>query len=298
MRRILILCAAMLSAAALPAAAEAAVIPTVSGDTLTVTGDGAADTITLRLIAPTHARGRTAVTFNSRATFTQDRDPLRRRRRHHPHRGRADGAGDDRVRRRRRHRDRRPGRGDDLTGDDADLVQPGGGDDTVLLGAATTPRLQGDGLRHRRRPGGNDTLLAIGTDESEEFTLQAVGGKARVARDTGPPRPTAARSRRSTSTAAGGPDLSTWATCGSGRAETSTPTSACRRRARPDRRPGHRRLQQHRRAAVPRDRAGRGPGPDDPDPERPRRRRPADGLRARRRRLHRRGPHRPASGSR
>lgn len=51
MRRILLL-AAMLTVA-LPSAAQASVIPTVAADTLTVTGDGAADSITLRLASPT-----------------------------------------------------------------------------------------------------------------------------------------------------------------------------------------------------------------------------------------------------
>ena len=49
MRRTLLLLVLLL---AFPAAAEASVIPTVSAGTLTVTGDGAADSITLRLTSP------------------------------------------------------------------------------------------------------------------------------------------------------------------------------------------------------------------------------------------------------
>lgn len=52
MRRILLLAATLTAAVALPAAAEASVISTVSAGTLTITGDGAVDSITVRLTSP------------------------------------------------------------------------------------------------------------------------------------------------------------------------------------------------------------------------------------------------------
>ena len=60
---------AILTALALPTAANASVIPSVSGDTLTVIGDGAADSITVR--APSD----TTIDVNgfdfNRATFSK-----------------------------------------------------------------------------------------------------------------------------------------------------------------------------------------------------------------------------------
>src|SRR4029079_1437534 len=52
MRRILLLVAVPVAASALPATADAAVVSVVSADTLTITGDAAADRITLRPGAP------------------------------------------------------------------------------------------------------------------------------------------------------------------------------------------------------------------------------------------------------
>ena len=52
MPRILIPVLAAVAAVTLPTTAGAAVLPDITGDTLTVTGDGAADQITLRLATP------------------------------------------------------------------------------------------------------------------------------------------------------------------------------------------------------------------------------------------------------
>ena len=67
---------------AFPAAAEASVIPTASAGTLTVTGDGAADSITLRLTSPT-TLDVDGAPF-TRGTFSKNRYPL--------------GGGDDTIR--------------------------------------------------------------------------------------------------------------------------------------------------------------------------------------------------------
>ena len=183
MRRILLLAATL--TVALPAAAsEAAVIPSVSGGTLTVTGDAAADQITLRLTSPT-TLDVNGVPFQ-RGTFSKV--AIR------------SGAGDDTI------RIADPltepltiesGAGADAvtgsagaesiaTGDDADLVHPGGGDDSVALGNGDDTVIQGDGFDQLDGQLGKDTLQAIGSDESEEFTVQANGAKLRVSRDTGP----------------------------------------------------------------------------------------------------------------
>ncbi len=214
MRRILILCAAMLSAAALPAAAEAAVIPTVAGDTLTVTGDGAADTITLRLTSPTTLEVN-GIPF-TRGTFT--RISIR------------SGAGDDTIRIADALTEPAsiesgagadtviggPGKETIVTGDDADFVQPGGGDDTVLLGSGDDTALQGENSDTVDGQAGKDTLRAIGTDESEEFTLQAVGTGARVSLDTRPSSTDTSAVEVLDVTAGGGPDLVDVGDLGSG----------------------------------------------------------------------------------
>ena len=182
MRQILLL-AAMLTVA-LPAAAQASVIPTVAADTLTITGDGAADSITLRLASPTSLEVNGA-TFD-RSTFSKiairsggGDDTIRI----------ADaltetvtiesGAGADAV-------TGGPGRETITAGDGTDLVHPGAGDDSVFLGAGDDTLIQGDGFDQVDGQAGVDTLQATGSDEQEEFTLQADGTLLRVARDTGP----------------------------------------------------------------------------------------------------------------
>jgi Ca2+-binding RTX toxin-like protein len=203
MRRILLLAAVL--TVSLPAAAEAAVIPSVSAGTLSVTGDSAADSITLRLTSPT------TVDVNGagfdRATFSRveirsgaGADTIRI----------ADtlteavtiesGAGTDTV-------IGGPGAETIATGDDTDFVQPGGGDDSVLLGNGDDTALQGDGFDALDGGAGTDTLRAVGTAESEEFTLQANGAKARIALDTRPSTTDSTAVETLDVTAAGGADL-------------------------------------------------------------------------------------------
>ncbi|HEX6656640.1 MAG TPA: hypothetical protein VF065_01085, partial [Ilumatobacter sp.] len=192
-------------AVALPAAADASVISTVSADTLTITGDGGADTITLRLTSPTtlDVNG----TSFDRATFSKI--AIR------------SGAGDDSVRIVDALTEAvtiesgtgadtvvgGPGRETIASGDDADFVHPGGGDDTVQLGAGDDTAIQGDGFDQLEGQAGKDTLQAIGSDESEEFTLQANGTKVRVSRDTGPATTDGAGVEALDVIAAGGQDL-------------------------------------------------------------------------------------------
>ncbi len=183
MRRILLLAATL--TVALPAAAsEAAVIPSVSGGTLTVTGDAAADQITLRLTSPTtldvngvpFQRGtfsKVAVRSGAGDDTIRIADPLTE-----PVTIES-GAGADAV-------TGSAGAESIATGDDADLVHPGGGDDSVALGNGDDTVIQGDGFDQLDGQLGKDTLQAIGSDESEEFTVQANGAKLRVSRDTGP----------------------------------------------------------------------------------------------------------------
>jgi Ca2+-binding RTX toxin-like protein len=71
------------------------------------------------------------------------------------------------------------------TGDDSDQVVPGGGDDRVILGAGSDTVFQGDGFDLVEGESGKDRLLASGSADAEEFTLQGFDGKARIARDTG-----------------------------------------------------------------------------------------------------------------
>ena len=100
-----------------------------------------------------------------------------------------------------------PGAETIATGDDADFVQPGGGDDTVLLGNGDDTALQGEGFDSVDGGAGKDTLRAVGTAESEEFTLQANGAKARIALDTRPSTTDSTAVETLDVTAAGGPDL-------------------------------------------------------------------------------------------
>ena len=100
-----------------------------------------------------------------------------------------------------------PGAETIATGDDADFVQPGGGDDSVLLGNGDDTALQGDGFDQLDGQAGKDTLRAVGTSDSEEFTLQANGTKARIALDTRPSTTDSIGVEALDVTAAGGPDL-------------------------------------------------------------------------------------------
>ena len=169
---------------ALTATSQASVIPTVAADTLTISGDGAPDTITVRVASPTtlDVNG----TAFDRSTFSKiairsgaGNDTIRI----------ADaltepltiesGTGADTV-------VGGPGNETIAAGDDADFVHPGGGDDTVALGAGDDTAIQGDGFDRIDGQAGKDALQASGSDESEEFTLQANGAQARIARDTGP----------------------------------------------------------------------------------------------------------------
>ena len=203
MRRILLLAATL--TVALPTAAEASVIPSVSNGTLTVTGDGAADSITLRLVSPT-TLDVNGTTF-ARATFSKI--AIR------------SGAGDDSIRIADALTEAvtiesgpgadtvvgGPGTEAIASGDDADLVHPGAGDDTVQLGAGDDTVIQGDGFDQIDGQAGKDRLQAIGSDDSEEFTLQANGVKARIARDTGPATTDSSGVEALEVIASGGPDL-------------------------------------------------------------------------------------------
>ncbi len=76
-----------------------------------------------------------------------------------------------------------------------------------LLGAGDDTALQGDGFDQVDGQAGHDTLRAAGGSASEEFTLQAVGANARIARDTGPATTDAAATEALDVRAGGGPDL-------------------------------------------------------------------------------------------
>ncbi len=101
------------------------------------------------------------------------------------------------------------GPGDELisSGDDGDQVDPGGGDDIVFLGAADDTAFQGDGRDSVDGQDGNDRLLAVGSAESEEFTLQGFDGTARITRDTGPATTDSIAVETLDLDAAGGQDL-------------------------------------------------------------------------------------------
>jgi len=202
MLRILVL--AILTALALETAANASVIPSVSGDTLTVTGDGAADSITVRALSDS-TLDVNGFDFD-RATFSKI--AIR------------SGAGADTIRIADALTEQvtiesgpgadtvlgGPGAETIAAGADGDAVHPGGGDDTVLLGNGDDSLVQGDGFDQVDGETGTDTLRAVGTGESEEFTLQSNGARLRVARDTGPTTDAAAFEALDVN-AAGGPDL-------------------------------------------------------------------------------------------
>ena len=202
MLRILVL--AILTALALPTAANASVIPSVSGDTLTVTGDGAADSITVRALSDStldvngfdfdrSTFSKIAIRSGAGADTIRIADALTE-----PVTIES-GPGADTVL-------GGPGAETIAAGADGDAVHPGGGDDTVLLGSGDDSLVQGDGFDQVDGETGTDTLRAVGTGESEEFTLQNNGAKLRVARDTGPTTDAAAFEALDVN-AAGGPDL-------------------------------------------------------------------------------------------
>ena len=183
-------------ALALTAPAEASVLPTVASDTLTVTGDGADDQITLRLAAGVpsvvEVHSGTSVASFDRGSFA--RIAVR------------SGAGADTIRIDESNgaftdsetTTLESGAGADVVaggrgmetiaaGDGADLVHSGGGDDLVLLGLGDDTLVQGAGDGFDRLDGqdGVDTLRVDGSFESEELTVQALAGRVLVSRDTG-----------------------------------------------------------------------------------------------------------------
>ena len=207
--------------AVLPRAAEAAVVSSVSADTLSITGDAAADRLTLRLApgAPgvlqvdVGADGSVDDAFD-RSSFTGI--SIR------------SGAGADEVRIDESNgaftdteaTTIETGPGADMVaggrgtetiagGDDGDLVVTGAGDDTLLLGAGDDTAIQGsdDGADVFEGQSGNDALQIVGTAESEEFTVQAVGAGARVSRDVGIARADMAGIEFAEIRAGRGPDL-------------------------------------------------------------------------------------------
>ena len=199
MRRLLLPLIVLATLAALPGAAHAAVVADVSADTLSITGDGAADRLTLRL-APgdpgtlqvdVGADGSADQAF-ARASFS--RISVR------------SGAGADEIRvddSNGAFTDAEPttieagagadtivgGRGAETIagGDDGDLVLAGPGDDAVFLGAGDDTAIQrgDDGADVFEGQSGADTLQVVGSGESEELTVQAVGERVRITRDVG-----------------------------------------------------------------------------------------------------------------
>ena len=199
MRRLLLPLIVLATIAALPGAAHAAVVADVSADTLSITGDGAADRLTLRL-APgdpgtlqvdVGADGSVDQAF-ARASFS--RISVR------------PGAGADEVRIDESNgaftdaetTTIEAGAGADVIvggrgaetiagGDDGDLVLAGPGDDAVFLGAGDDTAIQrgDDGADVFEGQSGSDTLQVAGSGESEELTVQAVGARVRITRDVG-----------------------------------------------------------------------------------------------------------------
>jgi Ca2+-binding RTX toxin-like protein len=222
MRRFLLPLSVILATiAVLPRAAEAAVVSSVSSDTLTITGDGAADRLALRLApgAPgtlqidVDADGSADQAFD-RATFT--RISIR------------SGAGADDVRMDESNgaftdaeaTTIETGAGGDIvgggrgaetiaSGDDGDLVLAAGGDDTLFLGAGDDTALQGrdDGSDVFEGQSGGDMLQTAGSSESEEFAVQAFSGRALITRDVGSARADMAGIEFAEVHAGGGPDL-------------------------------------------------------------------------------------------
>lgn len=176
MRRLLL--AIILATVGFPAAANASVLSTVSNGTLTITGDAADD----RIVVEPGSAGTVLVNGQSFAEVTKLAIDS--------------GAGADEIR-----IDSvaipgtiESGPGADViaggpapetivAGDDADLVDGGAGEDKILLGDGNDTAVETDGSVDGQ--GGADTVRVNGSDESEEFTLQALGTHARIVRDTG-----------------------------------------------------------------------------------------------------------------
>src|SRR4051812_8050892 len=180
MRRLLL--PLVLALVIVPGAAHASVLATVSGDTLTVTGDGADDRIAVRLDGPGTVRVNDA--GFDRGTFTRvairsgaGADDIRVEQALGVPVTIESGAGADVI---------AGGPGPEViaAGDDADLVDGGAGPDTILLGAGNDVALENDGPVDGQS--GTDTVRTVGNGESEEFTLQALGTHVRITRDTQP----------------------------------------------------------------------------------------------------------------
>jgi Ca2+-binding RTX toxin-like protein len=216
-RSLLSLSLILATVAVLPRAAEAAVVSTVSADTLNISGDAAADRITLRL-AP-GAPGTLEVDTESadfsfdRATFTKisvrsgaGSDDIRIDESNGTLIDEAttieSGAGADIV---------LGGRGAEViaSGEDNDLVHAGAGDDSLLLGGGDDTVVQGplDGFDVFDGQSGFDTVQTSGTGESEEFTVQVVGAEVRISRDVGGAGTDMTGIEVAELNAAGGPDL-------------------------------------------------------------------------------------------
>ena len=201
-----------------PRAPPAAVLGSVSSDTLTITGDGAADRITLRL-AP--GAPQTLQLDTGSATSSFDRQAFSRI-------AIRSGAGDDEIRidesngafTDAEQTTIESGAGADVVlggraaetiaaGDDADLVDAGPGDDAIFLGAGDDTARQGadDGFDSLEGQSGNDSFQTAGTSESEEFTVQAVGARTRISRDTSGSAAEIAGTEIAEVNAGGGPDL-------------------------------------------------------------------------------------------
>ena len=269
MRRILLLAAAL--AVALPTAAEAAVLPSVNAGTLTVIGDGAADT---HHAAPHLAHARVDVNGMSTSTARRSRrstirsgagdDTVQID-------GRADRADDDRDRRGRRHRDRRARRRADL---DRRRRRPGRARrrrrHRSSSARATTPRFQGDGFDSVDGQSGQGPAAAPPGRPTPRSSRCRPSTARRGSRATRGPSTTDSTAVETLDVnAAGGQDLIDIGDLDRPAVlDVERRPRPAGRRARPDPRPGHRRVQQHQRAPVPRHRARRGPGPDDPDRER------------------------------
>ena len=176
MRRILL--PIVLATFAFPAAAHASVLATVSNGTLTITGDAADDRIIVKpgsagdvLVNDQSFAGVSKLAINSGAGADEIRiDSLALPATIESGPGAdviAGGPGPETI----------------VAGDDADLVDGGAGQDKILLGAGNDTALETDGSVDGQS--GTDTVRVTGTDESEEFTLQALGTHARIVRDTG-----------------------------------------------------------------------------------------------------------------
>ena len=176
MRRLLL--PLLLTMVAFPAAANASVVSTVSNGTLTITGDAADDRIVVKpgsagnvLVNDQSFAGVSKLAINSGAGADEIRiDSLAI-----PATIQS-GLGADVIA-------GGPGPETIVAGDDADLVDGGAGQDNILLGAGNDTALETDGSVDGQS--GTDTVRVSGTDESEEFTLQAFDTHVRIVRDTG-----------------------------------------------------------------------------------------------------------------